>query len=152
MWLLIKKYNDFPFSTDQNPPPVIHFVILHQCSMWKIFHLALLLAIYPFPGFWDVFQDLCLSSRAKISRTVCRALFSRKIREMEIGKLQLHLSVSGEIILDLWCMGKWFGWLARPDIVHVHARGAKAIQWPIPDHWGKSCLIREVSSSEGWVI
>lgn len=46
---------------------------------------------------------------------------------MEIGKLQLHFRVSGEIILDPWRMGKWLGWLARTDIVYAHARGVTAI-------------------------
>jgi hypothetical protein len=56
---------------------------------------------------------------------------------MEVGKLQLHFRVSGEIILDPWCMGKRFEWLARWDIANSPAKEANVEYWPVPNEGGK---------------
>lgn len=56
----------------------------------------------PIPGFLrhPPRSIYVFSPWANILWTMCRSLFSRKIHEMEIGKLQLHFRVAGEITLD----------------------------------------------------
>jgi hypothetical protein len=138
MFLLLDAWifqKDSSYNSKYKFPFIFHFIIMLWCPIWKMLHLALRNSISVFRFLRHLLRFMC---EQKYHELLYRSPFSRKIHEMEIGKLQLHFRVSGEIILDLWCMGKWFEWLARPDVVHSCAKEAKAIHWPIPSHWRKA--------------